>query len=94
MYECVAAKRQDLIAWLVKEVKKPIEQADSEVSEAIDFIGYYTQQRDELEASGHRCEPRGLTLVCSPLEFSSKHRAWWSHRCVGDGQCCITQTST
>ena len=69
LYECVAAKRQDLIAWLVKEAKKPIEQADSEVSEAIDFIGYYTQQRDELEASGHHCEPRGLTLVCSPWNF-------------------------
>jgi RHH-type proline utilization regulon transcriptional repressor/proline dehydrogenase/delta 1-pyrroline-5-carboxylate dehydrogenase len=77
--ELMAARRAELSAWIVLEVGKPLREADSEVSEAIDFCRYYADQMDRLdrgedydypgETNGYRYGGRGITVVISPWNF-------------------------
>ncbi|MEN9203856.1 MAG: L-glutamate gamma-semialdehyde dehydrogenase [Thermostichus sp. DG02_1_bins_55] len=77
--EQIEAQRAKLAAWMVLEVGKPIPQADSEISEAIDFCRYYAQQMETLargqerhvpgETNTYHYQPRGLAVVIAPWNF-------------------------
>jgi RHH-type proline utilization regulon transcriptional repressor/proline dehydrogenase/delta 1-pyrroline-5-carboxylate dehydrogenase len=72
-------RRHELSAWICLEVGKVIQQADPEVSEAIDFCRYYASEMERLDL-GHNFDvagennryfyqPRGIALVISPWNF-------------------------
>jgi RHH-type proline utilization regulon transcriptional repressor/proline dehydrogenase/delta 1-pyrroline-5-carboxylate dehydrogenase len=64
------ARRADLIEVMAVEGGKTIDQADPEVSEAVDFAHYYAERALELESvDGAHFEPAGLTLVTPPWNF-------------------------
>ncbi len=72
----IAAKleenRSRLIGSMIQEVAKPIWEADSEVSEAIDFCRYYASQltQDEmLFSTPESSEHNAVSLICSPWNF-------------------------
>lgn len=60
--------RGELIACMVSDSGKRIEEADVEVSEAIDFAEYYARSVLELETQA-RFEPGGVTVVAPPWNF-------------------------
>ena len=63
-------KRGDLIEVAMSETGKGFDQADAEVSEAIDFSHYYAQQAKKLaEIDGAVAKPRRVTLVTPPWNF-------------------------
>jgi len=72
-------RRAELSAWVVLEVGKALREADSEVSEAIDFCRYYADEMERLD-QGHNYDvagennryiyqPRGIAVVISPWNF-------------------------
>lgn len=62
--------RAELIGLMVSTCAKRIEEADSEVSEAIDFVEYYCRQAIELEnTSGLSLISRGVSLIAPPWNF-------------------------
>jgi RHH-type proline utilization regulon transcriptional repressor/proline dehydrogenase/delta 1-pyrroline-5-carboxylate dehydrogenase len=62
--------RGRLVEVMVSEAAKTIDQADPEVSEAIDFARYYASRAAELERiDGARFVPAALTLVTPPWNF-------------------------
>jgi len=72
-------RRAELSAWVVLEVGKALKEADSEVSEAIDFCRYYADEMERLD-QGHNYDvagennryiyqPRGIAVVISPWNF-------------------------
>ena len=66
----LAAARERLIEVMVSEAAKTVDQADPEVSEAIDFARWYAAHAPELEQiEGARFEPAPLTLVAPPWNF-------------------------
>lgn len=66
-----ADHRGDLIEVAASETGKTIDQADVEVSEAIDFIRYYSERARELdELTGATYEPVELTLITPPWNFA------------------------
>ncbi|MCB9156565.1 MAG: proline dehydrogenase family protein [Caldilineaceae bacterium] len=69
--EMLAARRADLIGAAMLDGGKTIPQADTEVSEAIDFANYYARAFDELGAAMESCqfEPLGTVLVTPPWNF-------------------------
>lgn len=63
-------RRADLIEVMAAEAGKTFDQADPEVSEAIDFARYYARSARELTAvEGARFEPVRVTLVTPPWNF-------------------------
>jgi RHH-type transcriptional regulator, proline utilization regulon repressor / proline dehydrogenase / delta 1-pyrroline-5-carboxylate dehydrogenase len=63
-------RRADLIEVMASECGKTIDQADPEVSEAIDFANYYAvlaEALDDIDGAVH--EPVGLTVVTPPWNF-------------------------
>lgn len=63
--------RGELIEVAASETGKTIDQADVEVSEAIDFVRYYCDRARELdELDGATYEPVELTLVTPPWNFA------------------------
>ncbi|MBD2099444.1 L-glutamate gamma-semialdehyde dehydrogenase [Leptolyngbya sp. FACHB-261] len=72
-------RRQELAAWIVLEVGKPLREADADVSEAIDFCRFYGEEMERLQAPRSRnvpgetneyhYQPRGVTLVIAPWNF-------------------------
>jgi RHH-type proline utilization regulon transcriptional repressor/proline dehydrogenase/delta 1-pyrroline-5-carboxylate dehydrogenase len=77
--DLMEARRHELSAWICLEVGKVIQQADPEVSEAIDFCRYYASEMERLDL-GHNFDvagennryfyqPRGIALVISPWNF-------------------------
>lgn len=60
--------RQELIRALVLDGGKRVEEADAEVSEAIDFAGYYAARAEELERD-YETAPLGVVLVTPPWNF-------------------------
>lgn len=72
-------RRAQLSAWIVLEVGKPVKEADSEVSEAIDFCHYYAAEMERLdegynydiagETNRYIYQPRGIAVVISPWNF-------------------------
>ncbi len=72
-------RRHELCAWICLEVGKILQQADAEVSEAIDFCRYYADEMERLdkgynydvagETNRYHYQPRGIALVISPWNF-------------------------
>lgn len=76
----LAARRGKLVGAMAYDAGKTLAEADSEVSEAVDFAGYYARQalRLEREVPGKgatapltsaRFEPLGTVVVASPWNF-------------------------
>ncbi|MGL5823332.1 MAG: bifunctional proline dehydrogenase/L-glutamate gamma-semialdehyde dehydrogenase [Nocardioides sp.] len=66
----LADRRADLIEVMALECGKTLDQADPEVSEAIDFANYYADRAEELDiVDGAVFEPVGLTVVAPPWNF-------------------------
>ncbi len=64
------ARRGDLIEVAASETGKTVDQADPEVSEAIDFAAYYAEQAELLEqVQGATFTPAKLTVVTPPWNF-------------------------
>jgi RHH-type proline utilization regulon transcriptional repressor/proline dehydrogenase/delta 1-pyrroline-5-carboxylate dehydrogenase len=62
--------RGELIAAMVLDAGKRIDQADAEVSEAIDFAEYYADSFSEhARRSEYRLTPRGVVVVTPPWNF-------------------------
>lgn len=62
--------RAELVALMVLDGAKHPEEADAEVSEAIDFAEYYARSYRQLQDdSGARLRPRGVTVVTPPWNF-------------------------
>jgi RHH-type proline utilization regulon transcriptional repressor/proline dehydrogenase/delta 1-pyrroline-5-carboxylate dehydrogenase len=72
-------RRAELASWIVLEVGKAVREADSEVSEAIDFCRYYASEMERLdqgynydiagETNRYHYQPRGIAVVISPWNF-------------------------
>ncbi len=68
--DALAAAREELIEVMVSEAAKTVDQADPEVSEAVDFARWYADRAPELEqVPGARFTPAALTLVAPPWNF-------------------------
>ncbi|BDZ54558.1 1-pyrroline-5-carboxylate dehydrogenase [Agromyces marinus] len=66
----LAANRDRLIEVMAAETGKTIDQADPEISEAIDFAHYYAERARELDhVQGARFVPSKLTVVTPPWNF-------------------------
>ncbi len=64
------ARRSELVAVMMAEAGKTIDQADPEVSEAVDFAHYYAERSLELHGlRGARPRPRDVTVVTPPWNF-------------------------
>ncbi len=63
-------RRGELVEVMMSEAGKTVDQADPEVSEAIDFARYYAANALELDAvEGARFTPARLTVVAPPWNF-------------------------
>ncbi|WP_322744708.1 L-glutamate gamma-semialdehyde dehydrogenase [[Phormidium] sp. LEGE 05292] len=72
-------RRAELCAWIVLEVGKPLQEADGEVSEAIDFCRYNANEIERLdqgynydlagETNRYIYQPLGIAVVISPWNF-------------------------
>ncbi len=68
--DALEAHRAELIEVAMSETGKTIEQADPEISEAIDFARYYADRAGELDAiSGAEFHPVNVTVVTPPWNF-------------------------
>ncbi len=68
--DMLEAHRAELIEIAAHETGKTVDQADPEISEAIDFAHYYAQQALELEAvDGATFIPARVTAVTPPWNF-------------------------
>lgn len=77
--EIMERRRDELTAWMVLEVGKPVREGDAEVSEAIDFFRYYADEMERLEqgynydipgeTNRYTYQPRGISLIISPWNF-------------------------
>lgn len=65
----LAARRGEAIATMVMDAGKSVMEADTEVSEAIDFANYYAHSFSEEWFDGARFEPFGTVLVTPPWNF-------------------------
>ena len=69
----LAARRGELIEVVAAETGKTIDQADPEVSEAVDFCRHYAELSLQLEDPTFMCssrfEPVEVTVVASPWNF-------------------------
>ncbi|HUS22881.1 MAG TPA: bifunctional proline dehydrogenase/L-glutamate gamma-semialdehyde dehydrogenase [Aeromicrobium sp.] len=66
----LASRRGDLIAVMMAETGKTFSEADTEVSEAVDFAHYYAEELLQLFAvDGAQFEPSHLTVVTPPWNF-------------------------
>ena len=77
--ELMRQRRDTLAAWEVFEANKPWAEADADVTEAIDFVEFYADEAERLDA-GHTFdvagetnryfyEPRGIGAVIAPWNF-------------------------
>ncbi|MCK8670907.1 proline dehydrogenase family protein [Rhodococcus sp. HM1] len=63
-------RRGELVEVMVSEAGKTVDQADPEVSEAIDFARWYADRTRDLDAvDGARFVPSALTVVTPPWNF-------------------------
>lgn len=68
--EILESRRADLIEVAASETGKTIDQADPEISEAIDFAHYYAEQAKKLDQiPGADFVPAELTVVTPPWNF-------------------------
>ena len=70
-YCSVAKNRADLIGVIMADVGKTMVEADTEVSEAIDFVQFYLKSFMEwTEHQGIQFSAKGTAVVASPWNFS------------------------
>jgi len=62
-------RRAEVIACMVQDTGKVVEEADVELSEAVDYLEYYTKEMQSLLKTGI-LRPRGLSAVIPPWNFS------------------------
>lgn len=63
-------RRDDLIGAMVLNVGKTFHEADSEVSEAIDFVNFYQRSKEQLKfLEDVQFKPKGATLIAPPWNF-------------------------
>jgi RHH-type proline utilization regulon transcriptional repressor/proline dehydrogenase/delta 1-pyrroline-5-carboxylate dehydrogenase len=68
--QSLAARRGDLIGAMMLDGGKSIPEADSEVSEAVDFANYYARTPlGGRDTDGCACSPLGTVLVTPPWNF-------------------------
>lgn len=68
--EALRKHRKDLIGAMLVDTAKPLMEADTEVSEAIDFAEYYRRNGEEFYSLlDIAWEPKGTILVASPWNF-------------------------
>ncbi|CEA07001.1 1-pyrroline-5-carboxylate dehydrogenase [Arthrobacter saudimassiliensis] len=68
--DALAARRAELLEVMAAETGKTLDQADPEVSEAIDFAHYYAEQARALDTvDGAAFVPARLTVVTPPWNF-------------------------
>ncbi|MGX5358473.1 bifunctional proline dehydrogenase/L-glutamate gamma-semialdehyde dehydrogenase [Kocuria sp. KH4] len=68
--DALAARRAELLEVAAAEAGKTLDQADPEISEAIDFAHYYAERARELdEVDGATFVPSRLTVVTPPWNF-------------------------
>jgi RHH-type proline utilization regulon transcriptional repressor/proline dehydrogenase/delta 1-pyrroline-5-carboxylate dehydrogenase len=68
--DALAARRDSLVSLMAIEGKKTVAEADSEVSEAVDFAHWYAQAAEELgELDGAVARPHGVVAVAGPWNF-------------------------
>lgn len=68
--DALEAHRSELVEVMAAETGKTIDQADPEVSEAIDFAHFYGELATELDTiDGARFRPASVTLVTPPWNF-------------------------
>lgn len=65
----IEAARADLVHLMAHEAGKPLSEADTEVSEAVDFARYYADRAEELVEGPARFRPHGVTVVTPPWNF-------------------------
>lgn len=65
----LASRRGDAIAAMVADAGKSVMEADTEVSEAIDFADYYARSFSDEWFDGSSFEPFGTVLVTPPWNF-------------------------
>ncbi|WJZ67273.1 bifunctional proline dehydrogenase/L-glutamate gamma-semialdehyde dehydrogenase [Kocuria rosea] len=68
--DALSARRAELLEVAAAEAGKTLDQADPEISEAIDFAHYYAERARELdEVDGASFVPSRLTVVTPPWNF-------------------------
>ncbi|MBW4580559.1 MAG: L-glutamate gamma-semialdehyde dehydrogenase [Tildeniella nuda ZEHNDER 1965/U140] len=77
--DLITQRRDELAAWMVFETGKPLNEANGEVSEAIDFCRYYADEMERLDAgvaydfpgetNRYHYQPLGIVVVISPWNF-------------------------
>ena len=77
--DLMTQRRDELAAWMVFETGKPLNEANGEVSEAIDFCRYYADEMERLDAgvaydfpgetNRYHYQPLGIVVVISPWNF-------------------------
>lgn len=68
--ECLRLARSELVGVMMANTKKSVQEADAEVSEAIDFALYYAHQMEVMQQmEGIVFHPKGTVLVASPWNF-------------------------
>lgn len=69
--DALRERRADLIGAMILNTGKNFAEADSEVSEAIDFASYYLRQKETLKyLDDIEFKPKGGTLIAPPWNFS------------------------
>ncbi|PSB02807.1 L-glutamate gamma-semialdehyde dehydrogenase [Merismopedia glauca] len=97
--ELMTQRRDELAAWIVLEVGKPLVEADAEVSEAIDFCNYYASEMERLdlgssydvlgETNRYTYQPRGIAVVISPWNFPLAIAAGMTVAALVTGNCTL-----
>ncbi|MFC3299543.1 aldehyde dehydrogenase family protein [Arthrobacter agilis] len=68
--DALEARRSDLMEVMAAETGKTLDQADPEISEAVDFAHYYAERARELDdVDGASFSPVRLTVVTPPWNF-------------------------
>jgi RHH-type proline utilization regulon transcriptional repressor/proline dehydrogenase/delta 1-pyrroline-5-carboxylate dehydrogenase len=66
----IAKAREDMIGCLILDAGKSVTEADSEISEAVDFANYYARSFDEqLKVGDLYPDGRGVVVVAPPWNF-------------------------
>ncbi len=95
----IEQKREELAAWMVLEVGKPLRHVDGEISEGIDFLQFYADEMDRLSHPRHRdvagemnyyhYQPKGIAVVISPWNFSASIPMGMTCAALVAGNCAI-----
>lgn len=67
----VLERRAEIVALMGQETRKTIREADAEVSEALDFIAYYSEEFEKLRRDHPDLilNPLGVVVITSPWNF-------------------------